>query len=165
MVHSLATVIPLRCNTQSCTANLCTTLSGIGHVHSGINWKPVCMDMAQTLFNRITWWIQKYKTNSDHAAAGMQSDANWYRTTDPSRMTHRGYECVSDMCVTTKRKVNFKGIEGYSCVTTKREGKTNKNEGKHQKCNSSQQQKERNSPTFSENEEIEAQQEQRGMEK
>ena len=52
-----------------------------------------------------------------------------------------------------------------SCVTTKRDGKTDKKEGKHQKRHSSQNQKERNSPNSSENEEIEAQQELRGTEK
>ena len=46
-----------------------------------------------------------------------------------------------------------------SCVTTKRDGQTDKKEGKHQKRNSSQHQKERHSPSSSENEAIEAQQE------
>ena len=49
-------------------------------------------------------------------------------------------------------------------VTTKCNGKTDRKEGKHQRRNSSQHQKERNSPNSSENEEIEAQQEQRGTE-
>ena len=57
------------------------------------------------------------------------------------------------------------GGNRHSCVTTKRDGKTDKKEGKHQKRNSSQHQKERNSPNSSENEDIEAQQEQRGTEK
>ena len=47
---------------------------------------------------------------------------------------------------------------------TKRDGKTDKKEGKHQQRNSSLHQKERNSPNSSENEEIEARQEQRGTE-
>ena len=46
-----------------------------------------------------------------------------------------------------------------SCVTTKRDGKTDKKEGKHQKRNYSQHQKERNSPNSSENEEIDAKRE------
>ena len=49
-----------------------------------------------------------------------------------------------------------------SCVTTKRDGKSDKKEGKHQRSNSSKHQKERNSPNPRENEETEAQQEQRG---
>ena len=51
-----------------------------------------------------------------------------------------------------------------SRVATKRDGRTGKKEGKHQKRNSSQHQKERYSPNLSENEKTEAQQEQRGTE-
>ena len=54
--------------------------------------------------------------------------------------------------------------QANSCVTTKRDGKAAKKEGKHQKRNSSQHHKERNNPNSSENEEIEAQQEPRGTE-
>ena len=89
-------------------------------------------------------WIQKNTEERKQESSEISHKIPYLREAAPHHSRQQG-------CCNQATDTN-------SCVTTKRDCKTDKKEGKHQKRNSSQHQKERNSPNSSENEEIEAQQ-------